>query len=366
MPWDWGQVCRIVSAAAVWLCFHRAWCSPNIFLVLGTARFKLISRPSRVCQGLETVLQTSIPVQDVRAVIGQYNAKFTGQLSLEFNWCPPPITSLTVVGTALVAVGCLDDTLRIWDVWRGKCTRIIPQAGVWTAAAINSELLACRSNTHIDVWNVVTGQMHGRLSIKGVRHLAATASGLAVISGVERYLEIWTYRPNDLVHYMGRDACLLCAVSDGLQIAATFGDGSLRVFDTRTGACVSKLLGVAHASYQLLGITSGRVALLTESLLRVWDPNQRFPTTFIRLSAEGPGIVSGIVQALGMLDNETLVAMSSAGVWYAWDVITGERLDTRAMPLIRQDACDSPRREKIVLLDSAMAFFGDVRVSVYQ
>jgi WD40 repeat protein len=305
----------------------------------------------------------------VRAVIGQYNAKFTGRLSVEFQWRPPNIiTSLTAVGTALVAVGCLGDHVRIWDVWRGQCVRTIPQADVWTAASLDSELIACVSFNDIKVWNVATGRLHGRLPVKGVRRLVATVSGLAFIAGVERYLEIWHVARKDLVHYMGRDACFLCVMSEGRQIAATFGDDSLRVFDARTGLCVSKLFGVAFGSHQLLGITSGRVALLNDCLLRIWDPNHRFPTTFIDLgrSEEGSEGGYGVLRALGMLDNETLVAMSSAGAWHAWDVITGEKLGTHCMPGIRHDACGSPVRENILLVDGAMVFLGDERVLVYQ
>jgi WD40 repeat protein len=299
-------------------------------------------------------------VRDVCTIVNQYNAKFRGKLSFEFNWCIPPITSLAVMGTRLVAVGCLDDTVRIWDLWRGECVRTIKHPNVWLTLAINTELLACASNTDIRIWDVVGGRLLCRLPMLRVRSLVATVNGLAIISAPEKFLEIWHVEKQNLVHYLGSKAEHLCALSEGRQVAATFLDGSARVFDAMTGQCVAKMIGIG-ACCQLLGVSSGRVALCTGTQVCVWDPNKRFPTTFIDV----PSGFMDLVQALCMLDNETLVSMSLAGVWHAWDVITGARLGTSNLPRFEKQRV-SLWCGKIIMVGSAMAFLGDQRVSIFQ
>lgn len=349
-----------MSAGALWICLRQP---VNIFWVMypgrDMARLRYISRPVST-DSAEHQVKKKLLVRDVCTIVDQYNAKFRGRLSFEFNWCIPPITSLAVMGTRLVAVGCLDDTVRIWDLWRGECVKAIKHPNVWLTVAINSELLACASNTDIRIWDVVEGRLLCRLPMLRVRSLVATVSGLAIISAPEKFLEIWKVEEQNLVHYLGSKAEHLCALSEGRQVAATFLDGSARVFDAMTGQCVAKIIGIGVCC-QLLGVSSGRVALCTETQVCVWDPNKRFPTTFIDV----PSGFIYLVQALCMLDNETLVSMSLAGVWHAWDVITGARLDASNLPRFEKQRV-SLWCGKILMIGSAMAFIGDQRVSIYQ
>jgi len=194
-----------------------------------------------------------------------------------------------------------------------------------------------------------------------VRHMVSTVSGLAVIYEFDNLLEIWNTKDRDLVHYLGKKAERLCALADGHQVAATFTDGSLRIFDVVSGHCTAIMFGI-NPVWQLLGITCGRVALLGQTQVCIWDPNKRFPTTFIDI----PDGLLDTVKACGMLDYETLVCMSLNGVWHTWDVITGSCGDTSALPHISPKACLSPRWDKILMVGDAMVFFGDQRVSVYQ
>jgi WD40 repeat protein len=371
MPWTFDKLCRVACAVTAWVaawvgltCLRRA--PVNIFVVCPKtpALVPKIRRASR--SDLEArerlaglTIGAKLPVKDVCDIVVQYNSKFGAKLVREFRWSLPTIVSIVVVGSTRVAVACADDTVRVWDVWAARCVLIFKQQGVEQMVAIQTDSLACAGPTEVVVWDLRTGRQRSKIPLKEVYRMVATVGGLAVISGSEHFLDVWDVDARDLVQYMGRHATGLCSTVDGHQIVACFLDGIVRVFDARTGRCVSKLAWFLE-HVELAALSCGRVVLATDASLCIWDPTERFPTVFI----EVPG--SDVVRMVAMLDHDTLVSWSSSGAWHAWDVITGVCLNTFTLPAMQQADCTGDRAQRVKVVGGAIAFCSDAHVSLYQ
>lgn len=372
MPWTWDKVFRVAYAVAAWVgstclgylpvsIFFVSYPRNHFFKVRHLTRPRL-DRAERA-KRVRDRLGDKLPVADVCDLVAQYNAKFAAELVHEFPWSLPAISSIAAVTSTRVAVACADDTVQVWDLWAARCVWTVKQPSVKQMVAFGTDLLVCGSPTEVVVWDLNTKQSRCKLPLTDVYRMVATVRGLAVISGAERFLDVWDVEARDLVQYMGRHATSLSSVADGRQIAACFMDGIVRVFDVCTGRCVSKLaLHLEHVD--LAALSCGRIVMLTCSSVCIWDPNSRFPTVFI----EVPKVIgSEQFRLVAALDHETLVSMTVCGVWHAWDAITGLRLDTFTLPATeRADYSGDRAADRVLVIGNAIVFLSDRRVSLYQ
>lgn len=368
--WSLDKLCHVAYAIAAWVGLKCLGYLP-VRVSFVTYQRQTGLRVRRNTRSLsdpkerDRLLHHKLPVRDVCDLVAQYNAKFGAKLVHEFDWDLPTISSIAIVSSTRVALACVDDTVRVWDLWSSRCILTVKQPDVRQMVAIGTDTLACAGSTEVLVWDLSTGRRRSQIPLKAVYRMVNTVSGLAVISGAEHFLDVWDVNARDLLQYMGRHATSLGSIADGCQIVALFLDGIVRVFDVRTGRCVSKLAW--HLEHvELAALSCGRVVLVTHTSLCIWDPNQRFATVFIDVPESKVDRGSDIVRVVAMLDHDTVVSMSSSGTWYAWDVITGFCLSTFTLPAVQCADCVGDRAARVKVMGSAVAFCSDVRVSVYQ
>ena len=176
-----------------------------------------------------------------------------------FAWSP---------AAAVIATGCLDGVVRLWDAGSGELIvaleghaplteSFIVDGGVrHLAFSPRGDLLASAGGDHsVILWDVAGRRLRSRLTghQAEVERVAFSPDGrLLASASVDETARLWNIADGSLIHTLNGHDKSLESVSfspDGARLMSTSSDGTLRLWDTETGRAV--------ASFQLLKASDG-------------------------------------------------------------------------------------------------------------
>lgn len=141
-----------------------------------------------------------------------------------------------------------DNTLRIWNLDTGNCEAIFAGHAEAVACALelpDGRIISWSSEDIIRIWNSQTGDcdfiLQGHFGGNGI-------GGVLVLSG-ERVVS-W---------------------SNGSNRVGVVEDTSLRIWDTKSGACLRVLTGHSHCPNEVVELPDGKIVSCAQDGARVWD-----------------------------------------------------------------------------------------------
>ncbi|PMB51174.1 hypothetical protein CEN39_16580 [Fischerella thermalis CCMEE 5201] len=193
-----------------------------------------------------------------------------------------------------LASGSADQTIRLWDVVTGECTKVLHgHAGLVTGVTFSPDgcMLASSSYDHtVKLWDVATGQLlytfpeHITMSTAfspdrqklavgsfddtvriwdlATKQCCQTFTGhdswvwwvsyspdgllFATASSADRTVRIWDIHTGDCIHILRGHQEWIWAIAfspDGSIVASCSSDGTIKLWDVATGDCIATLAG---------------------------------------------------------------------------------------------------------------------------
>jgi WD40 repeat protein len=193
------------------------------------------------------------------------------------------VKAVVTLPDGLMACGCSDGTIRIWDPASGCCTNVLEghQSSVKALTVLRDGRLASGSNDNtIRIWDPSNGFC------------------INVLAGHQRWV-------NDLA-----------VLGDG-RLASGSEDNTVRIWDPASGSCTNTLEGHWSAVVALAVLGDGRLASAScDRTIRIWDPVSGSCTNTL----EGRHYS---FRALAVLDHKRLVSASDDNTIRIWDPVSG-------------------------------------------
>lgn len=233
---------------------------------------------------------------------------------------PPHDSKVSSVALSADGRRCLsgDDSgvVRVCDVQSSSClhTFALESRALVALSADGSVAVAASLSTPLQVWELPSGVcLHTIDDRDKTWSLAVSADGLRAVTGRERSMQVWEPATARRVRRIGSAATSVVAVAvsaDGRQALAGESDGTLKLWDLRSGDCLQTLAGPGRlepiSSVALSG--DARLALSqrrNDTGARLWELGSgRCLRSF------GDGLVAGSGSALA-LSADGRVALSS-------------------------------------------------------
>ena len=177
--------------------------------------------------------------------------------------------------------GGWDETIKVWDVSKGKCVQTLKgHSGTVTALALGSDgrlYSGCESNDKtIKVWDVSKGECVQTL--KGhsgaVRALALDSDGRLYSGSNDKTIKVWDVSKGECVQtFLEKQSNAIRALvlgSDGRLYSG--GDDSIKIWDVSKGECVQVLRGHYYHVHALALDSDGRLySGSMDEKIKVWD-----------------------------------------------------------------------------------------------
>ncbi len=262
-------------------------------------------------------------------------------------------TFTSAYGQQLVAAGCRDSTVRIWDLTTGEQTgRALtsPQAqgSIWGVTTFyrddgNQFLATCGEDGAVRIWNLNDGRETVLLGhtnwVRGlVTFVDAAGRRMLASASYDSTVRLWDVEaaapacPPLTGHTEGVHAIGVFADAQGLPLLATGGrDGTLRIWSpagqTQVGPPIDAGVGWIRA-IQPIRDHEGRQLIAAggyDRRIRFWDPytgeEAREPMTL-----PGPGRVTALSCLAGSGEDTLLISGATDRVVRIWSLRTGEQL----------------------------------------
>jgi WD40 repeat protein len=186
---------------------------------------------------------------------------------------------------ALIASGCSDHTVRVWDAIIGTLQRTLTVQGGTARYAVfspNSKYIAMArglSDCTVQVWDATTGTAQYTLAGHDdtVRCVAFSPNGKRIASSSsDQTVRLWDAAPSrPQLSRSGHDGsvCSVVFSPDGKHIASGAKDSTVRVWDATTGTLRHTLIGHGDSVYSVLFSPDGRLIASRSSdrTVRVWN-----------------------------------------------------------------------------------------------
>jgi WD40 repeat protein len=238
------------------------------------------------------------------------------------------VNALAVLPGGMLASGCFDATIRIWDLANGtERARLLGHAGwVNALALLPFELLAsgARDKT-IRIWDIANNSEKARLNGHqgGVYALTLLPNGRLASCSTDRTIRIWDLAIGaETVRLSGHRAGVyaLAVLPDGRLVSGS-RDSTIRVWNIETGREVAQLTGSGGTIYAVTLLSDGRIASAsTDRLIRIWDVASGAETARFEGHTEE-------VRALALLPDGRLASGSRDRTIRIWDVVSGIESD---------------------------------------
>lgn len=184
-------------------------------------------------------------------------------------------------GCAL-ASGSADQTIRLWDVVTGQCTKVLHgHAGLVTGVTFSPDgcMLASSSYDHtVKLWDVATGQLLFTFPEHISMSTAFSPDGQKLAVGsFDDTVRIWDLATKQCCQtFTGHDSWVwwVSFSPDGLLFAtASSADRTVRIWDAHTGDCIHILRGHQEWIWAIAFSPDGSIvaSCSSDSTIKLWD-----------------------------------------------------------------------------------------------
>lgn len=203
---------------------------------------------------------TSIALGGEDRIVRMVNLASPDDPSVLFQFDQPPgkspeVESIVFVDDTTLAAAC-GDLIALLDAKTGRLIRELRRPmivnrhavlGSLTVSPDGRRLMACGTDAQAHVWEIATGKV-----------VVALPTHPAWVQGC-------------------------CFLGNGSRVATACRDGSLRVFDTRTGDMLSRLVGHVGRVWSVTSEPAGTLLTCgTDGTVRRWDPSLTLDTAALR------------------------------------------------------------------------------------
>lgn len=255
-----------------------------------------------------------------------------------YELCPPlqghgssvTCISFSPDGRSIVS-GSTDATLRLWDLNTGE--EIVPSMrghsqGILTVAfSPDGMRVVSGSLDHtVRFWDVKTGMEWSkpRRSCSSVSSIAFSQDGTIMVSDADTKVQIWDARQTEAEEANAQSIEMTQSVSfspDGTIVAACFGDGIIRLYDSSSGVQLGSdiHMGSGGCVHSVSFSPDGRRLLSSsfDNKIRLWDVNTR--AVLMEMENEDDAYLN---DAVFSPDGRYIV--SGPERIHLWDALTGQ------------------------------------------
>lgn len=168
-----------------------------------------------------------------------------------------------------IATCCADNYIRVWQ--GSQCVTRSLKAAVMLVALTPRKFISCSFDDHLHVWDrVVSPHIPTYVDSEqtAIMHMVAL-DGSKFATHNHQHIFVW--ESHCRVFKIECRTTELCALGQGL-LAAGGPDGTVRVWDTRTGECLWTLAGHTAIVWSLIAMPDKKLASgSADRTVRVWD-----------------------------------------------------------------------------------------------
>ena len=246
-----------------------------------------------------------------------------------------PAVAFSPDGTT-IASGLRDGTVKLWNAKTGENIHTYRGGGYAVAFSPDGKTLAARSWKDIKLWEVATRKKTSTISIGGEQLTTSTALAFSPDSqvlawGTGDQVKLRKHATKSLFGFMGQNTITLKGHADevrsvafspdGKVLASSVRAGTVKLWDTETGANVATLEG---AGGPVVFCPDGKMLASTGNVQEIKLWNLETQTAIMTLR----GKAGAVFDLAFSPDGTTLVSGEGFGTIKFWDVATGENIAT--------------------------------------
>ncbi len=246
-----------------------------------------------------------------------------------------PAVAFSPDGTT-VASGLRDGTVKLWNAKTGENIHTYRGGGYAVAFSPDGKTLAARSWKDIKLWEVATRKRTSTISISREQLTTSTALAFSPDSqvlawGTGDQVKLRKHATKSLFGFMGRNTITLKGHTDevrsvafspdGKVLASSVRFGTVKLWDTETGANIATLEG---AGGPVVFAPNGKMLASAGGVqeIKLWDLETQTDIMTLR------GKAGAVFDLTFSPDGTTLVSGQGFGIIKFWDVATGENIAT--------------------------------------
>lgn len=242
-----------------------------------------------------------------------------------------PDVAFSPDGTA-IASALRDGTVKLWNVKTGENIHTYRGGGYSVAFSSDAKTLAAAGWRDIKLWEVATRKNISTIPIRGERinDLAFSPDSQVLAWGTGDQVKLRKHATKSLFGFMGRNTITLKGHTDEVQsvafspdgkvLASSVRAGTVKLWDTETGANITTLEG---GGGPVMFSPDGRILASRGNVqeIKLWDLETQTDIMTLR------GKAGAVFDLAFSPDGAILVSGEGFGTIKFWDVATGENID---------------------------------------
>lgn len=236
------------------------------------------------------------------------------------------VSSLATLGLNRLASGCLDGTVKVWEVKTRRCVATIQAHANWVSAlaALGLERLASAGDKKVKIWDLPSGRCVASLEEHDgwVSSLVVLGPGRLASGSEDMSIKVWEGRQCTMtLSGHSRWVKTLAALSPD-TLASGGGDADVKVWDVSSGSCLATLHGHTAPVWALAPLGLSWLASGSEDQsVKIWD----LPSGVCAMTLEGH---ADRISSLAVLGPDLLASGSVDTTINLWEVSHGRCVAT--------------------------------------